>query len=1276
MLWEDMTVADRDAATEAWRKAEVPPVSDSAELRDEAAVLEEEENNKIQETMVAFVRKDLKWTHRELHDAVLAAGVAVPSIPCIRNYIAVLYAQYGNADAGFLPQSFKSHSKDKLQRILRILGRTGLKLGGKISDKKGVLAERLAYWLNRVLAAGRDAPGGAPGDEVDSADDLPDRPRPEKPVLLEHAASVGEIPQNSCVSAEQAESALGRTIATEIDIDCTDAVDADTKEEEEALAGHQVNPSGFDYECLSWQPLAPDTVSASMLGWEPARPARQLVRSDFKCSKESITARLRGALADLGAQFRGELTSEASDFTAAADGLDPTQKLLTEVLVEWAGRRAAWREALPAATGPARIGPSLRLTVLGTAGTGKTHAAKIAINEVRKRFQSYGSVVTMAFSGVAAANLGSGATTIDSIFHTNVASAADDLTGDRLDDLVELLQDVQLLVIDEVSTCGAAAFEIVNRRMQQVARVLWRRQFATSPPEEMAPFGGIGVVLMGDFAQLPPVLATSLLPNMPMSEAGGAVARAVALAGRQTFAGFQDIIRLRRIHRQKGVDMFKESTMRLRDAAITKEDYDLWKTHEVDVLDESGPDSSSPCAWEGGESLLRDALVLVPENAASGKVNGKQLAARAPLHGEARPASAAGVVVRIEARHSDPRGMSKTADDFRQLRRALHLCVGAKVMLTQNRIWDVPTVSLGLMNGARGVIVAILYAADPSMSSSANMVLGRIDGSILAGTGRPSSTLGAFPRGEAACPVPEFVVVHFPDYKGPACFHDLPKTWVPVPCAEIRHKNLTSVVRAALPLRLAWALTIHKSQGITAQEGTIVSFDGCKGRAPVAKLGLAFVAWTRTTTWSRMAFHKLPPFADFLAARLSREFSARTEFEHKADVLFVQLLERHGLSLEALMARHERHLQTSIFAKEGRHPTDAELADVRAMLSTAGVAPVSDSASRYCEQHSGRKTAGLWSFVASFRAEKKSKPDKGPHRSRGGKAETRSASTAAPADEGHAAQTMIDMGFKEVDITRALEQTSFQFGHALLLLLNGLDANRSRYDTRERFRRHTSKTVRDPDCTTLGNNDVTMQYSQRARSEFNFDPLVFDLGQYAGRTTGACLWLCVTAGLAECAPHVFSQVLPGNCDAWQAVEQLTVQGVQKCVDGCVRHTPLGVVAEAIRMRFCGCESAVLLRADMKARIYPAFAGLNVRGPARSEQMYAAWVQKLATKEYADELVVLCVAMELGIRITIIPYTPPVALAQWAPSTYGPEGAEHVIYLGNNDVHYVYLSQST
>ena len=110
------------------------------------------------------------------------------------------------------------------------------------------------------------------------------------------------------------------------------------------------------------------------------------------------------------------------------------------------------------------------------------------------------------------------------------------------------------------------------------------------------------------------------------------------------------------------------------------------------------------------------------------------------------------------------------------------------------------------------------------------------------------------------------------------------------------------------------------------------------------------------------------------------------------------------------------------------------------------------------------------------------------------------------------------------------------------------------------------------------------QYSQRAQGELNFDPRLWDLGQFAGRTTGACFWLCLASGLAERGPHAFAQALPGDCPARQAADELRALGVQRCVDAGVRHSPLGVVAEALRTRFRGGDAAVLLRADMKARI--------------------------------------------------------------------------------------------
>ena len=80
------------------------------------------------------------------------------------------------------------------------------------------------------------------------------------------------------------------------------------------------------------------------------------------------------------------------------------------------------------------------------------------------------------------------------------------------------------------------------------------------------------------------------------------------------------------------------------------------------------------------------------------------------LHSEPGSSSSGGVVVRCEARHSKESGIHRKAEDFTQVRKALHLCVWARVMLTQNKLWDVSTLPFGLMNGARGVVAAVLYA--------------------------------------------------------------------------------------------------------------------------------------------------------------------------------------------------------------------------------------------------------------------------------------------------------------------------------------------------------------------------------------------------------------------------------------------------------------------------------------------------------------------------------------------------------------------------------------
>ena len=248
----------------------------------------------------------------------------------------------------------------------------------------------------------------------------------------------------------------------------------------------------------------------------------------------------------------------------------------------------------------------------------------------------------------------------------------------------------------------------------------------------------------------------------------------------------------------------------------------------------------------------------------------------------------------------------------------------------------------------------------------------------------------------------------------------------------------------------------------------MVSFEGARGSQAVSKLGLAFVAWTRATRWEKMAFHKLPPLADFVAARLTREFAARCAFESYADDLVEKFLQQRGLSVESLVQAHQTHFK-AMEARNGRDASEAELADLRAMLCAEGVAPVSDSIASYSKEHAGQKNAGLWSFVASFRAEKRKTKAPGtasaaPKGSPGiGSSSTLEEDAAvlqaSAAAEESARQSMVGMGFSSVDITAALERSDFAFGPALLLLLNGLDQHRTKTDRQqnERFRRHVRK---------------------------------------------------------------------------------------------------------------------------------------------------------------------------------------------------------------------------
>ena len=111
-------------------------------------------------------------------------------------------------------------------------------------------------------------------------------------------------------------------------------------------------------------------------------------------------------------------------------------------------------------------------------------------------------------------------------------------------------------------------------------------------------------------------------------------------------------------------------------------------------------------------------------------------------------------------------------------------------------------------------------------------------------------------------------------------------------------------------------------------------------------------------TLGNMAFHKLPPLQDFVAARLTREFTARSAVESKADDMFADFLPNRGMSVEALVQAHKKHFKAAVAKEEHQEASEAELVDLHGMLITKGVAPVSDSIATYSQQRVGQKIAG------------------------------------------------------------------------------------------------------------------------------------------------------------------------------------------------------------------------------------------------------------------------------------------------------------------------------
>ena len=428
-----------------------------------------------------------------------------------------------------------------------------------------------------------------------------------------------------------------------------------------------------------------------------------------------------------------------------------------------------------------------RLFLSGPGGVGKSHVIRLIHSDTRKLLPlsntikpSDLTVLLTAPTGVAAFNIEGMTIHSALLLHTQKGSKdIGQLSFDKLNSLRSKLENLNLLIIDEVSMVGADMLLNIHRRLDEIKGIsgddIW--------------FGNVSVLAVGDLYQLPPVMQHPIYQEVsdPMARLHGS-----GSIWKDEFHLFE----LDEIMRQKDDTSFAELLCRVRTGDCTDEDIDILKSREIDVKDPNYPEN---------------VLHVFAYNNAVANHNKKKLNMIASeeqqisIHSVEDGKDSTGLMDLTKM--NTPKKRNETGG----LETELVLAIGARVMMTLN----VDT-SDGLVNGVTGEVIAIKR----NDADKVAVILVKFDNVKVGQRAIESS------QWKTQYPDAVPVVRHQSRYD------------------KANRKGATTTI-VQFPLTLAWAVTIHKCQGLTMDQVVVCLKGGAK-----LFFGQAYVAFSRVKTLS------------------------------------------------------------------------------------------------------------------------------------------------------------------------------------------------------------------------------------------------------------------------------------------------------------------------------------------------------------------------------------------------------------------------------------------